>query len=93
VGTACADTVDAELERLIGRHGRREPDPDEREEIWKESVRAYNERRQEEIRAEWHGYFCRLAGTLRARAQEYDLRAAKLSEGEGVNSKWPNVPE
>ena len=87
------DTVDTELDRLIERRSRREPGPDEREELWKTSVRAFNERRQEEIRTEWHGYFCRLAGALRARAQEYDRRAAKLSEGEGVYSKWPNVPE
>ena len=54
--TARADTVDAELERLIERRSRREPDPDEREELWKESVRAYNERQQEEMRFAWCEY-------------------------------------
>jgi hypothetical protein len=85
----------AELDRLISKRAHQDhaEDPDEREELWKESVRRYNAKRQEEIRAEWHGYFCRLAGTLRARAQEYDRRAAKLREGEGVHSKCPNVPE
>jgi hypothetical protein len=78
------ELVEAELDRLIEKRSRREPDPDEREELWKESVRLYNARRQEELRAEWHGYFCRLAGTLRARAQEYDRRAALLEDrGEG----------
>jgi hypothetical protein len=57
------------------------------------SERAYFARQREEIRAEWHDYFCRLASTLRERAQECDRRAEKLSEGEGVYSKCPNVPE
>ena len=90
---ARGELVEKELDNLIERRSRREPDPDEREELWKESVKRYNERRQEELRAEWHGYFCRLAGTLRARAEEYDRRAAKLSEGEGVHSNCLNVPE
>jgi hypothetical protein len=93
VDIARGELVEKELDILIERRSHREPDPDEREELWKTSLRAYNKRRQEEIRTEWHGYFCRLAGTLRARAQECDRRAAKLNEGEGVHSKCPNVPE
>jgi hypothetical protein len=73
--------VEKELDAMIERRSRKgDMDPDEREELWKASVRAYNARRQEELRAEWHGYFCRLAGTLRARAQEYDQRAQILME-------------
>ena len=75
---AHSEMVEKELDILIERRSRREPDPDEQEEMWKESVRRYNARRQEELRAEWHGYFCRLAGTLRARAEEYDRRAQTL---------------
>jgi hypothetical protein len=82
VDIAHGELVEKELDILIERRSSKAPDPDEREDLWKESVRAYNARRQEELRAEWHGYFSRLAGTLRARAQEYDRRAAKLSEGE-----------
>ena len=42
---ARADTVDAELDRLISKRASqdRRPDPDEREELWKASVRAYEE--------------------------------------------------
>ena len=80
---AHSEMVEKELDLLIERRSRKgDMDPDEREELWKASVRAYNARRQEELRAEWHGYFCRLAGTLRARAQEYDQRAQKLCEGD-----------
>ena len=59
---ARADTVDAELDRLISKRASqdRRPDPDEQEELWKASVRRYNARRQEEMRR--HG-----ASTTRTR--------------------------
>lgn len=43
-------------------------------------MRRYKAKRQEELRAEWYGYFCRLAGSLRTRAEEYDQRASALME-------------
>ena len=78
--------VEAELNRLIEKRSSREPDPDEREELWKESVRRYNARRREENRLAWCDYFSHLAGALRARAEEYDHRARTLLEdrGEGI---------
>jgi hypothetical protein len=80
---ARGEMVEKELDILIERRSRKgEVDPEEQEELWKASVRAYNARRQEQIRAEWHGYFCRLAGTLRARAEEYDQRAQTLMQDE-----------
>jgi hypothetical protein len=58
VDVARADTVDAELDRLISKRASqdRRPDPDEQEELWKASVRAYTARRREEMRAAWHEY-------------------------------------
>ena len=52
---ARADTVDLELDRLISKRASQEmrPDPDEQEELWKASVRAYNARHQDEMRAAW----------------------------------------
>jgi hypothetical protein len=48
------ETADAELDRLISNRTSqdRRPDPDEREELWQASVRAYAARRREEMRAE-----------------------------------------
>ncbi len=48
-----ADTVDADLDRLISRRASqdRSPGPDEQEERWKASVRAHNAGRREEMRA------------------------------------------
>jgi len=82
-----AGTVGAELDRLISKRASQDrwPDPDEQEETWKASVRAYTARRQEENRLAWCDYFSRLAGSLRARAEECDQRAALLeSWGEGI---------
>jgi hypothetical protein len=47
------EIVEADLDRLIEQRSAKEPDPDEREELWQGSVRAYNARRREEIRAAW----------------------------------------
>ena len=53
---ARSEPVEAELNRLIEKRSTREMDPDEREEIWQASVRAYNERRRQEIRAAWAAF-------------------------------------
>jgi hypothetical protein len=49
------DTVDLELDRLISKRASqdRRPDPDEWEELWKESVRRYEARRRSELDAAW----------------------------------------
>jgi hypothetical protein len=52
VDLARSEGVEAELNRLVEKRSSREIDPDEREELWKESVRAYTARRREEMRAE-----------------------------------------
>ena len=79
------EAADAELVRMIEHRSRKgEIDPDELEAFYMESVRRYNARRREENRLAWCEYFSRLAGSLRARAEEYDRRAAVLeARGEG----------
>jgi hypothetical protein len=88
VDVARADTIDAEVDRLICKRASqdRRLDPDEQEELWKESVRRYNARRQEENRLAWRDYFGRLAARVRSRAEEYRHRAQALLEdrGEGL---------
>jgi hypothetical protein len=82
VDIARADAVDAEFDRLISKRASqdRRPDPDEQEELWKASVRRYNAHRREENRLARCDYSSRLAGSLRARAEEYDQRAQTLME-------------
>jgi hypothetical protein len=51
---ARGEMVEAELDRMIEKRSRKgEADPDEREDLWVESVRRYNERERRQIRAEW----------------------------------------
>jgi hypothetical protein len=49
------EAVESELDRLIERRSRQK-DPDEENELWKESVRRYNDRKQEQLRNEWCEY-------------------------------------
>jgi uncharacterized protein with PIN domain len=51
-------SVNSELDRLISRRASQDqrPDPDEQEESWKASVRAYTARRREEMREAWQEY-------------------------------------
>ena len=83
---ARADTVDAELDRLISKRASqdRRPDPDEQEELWKESVRAYTARRREEMRAAWceyhQGQAVRHRAVLEALIARHEEQAVKLME-------------
>jgi predicted metal-dependent peptidase len=74
---ASGELVERELDTMIERRSRQK-DPDEESELWKESVRRYNARQREDNRLAWQNYFSRLAGSLRARAEEYDHRAQAL---------------
>ena len=76
---AHGEIVEKELDQMIERRARQgEEDRDEKEELWKESVRRYNARRREENRLAWCDYFSRLAGSLKARADEYDQTAFRV---------------
>ncbi len=85
---ARADTVDAELDRLISKRASqdRRPDPDEQEELWKASVRAHNSRRREEMRAAWCEHHqeqaARLRDILEGLVAHHEQEAAKLIEVE-----------
>ena len=78
---AHGEMVERELDRLITRRSKHK-DPEEQSEAWQQSVRRYNVRRREENRLLWCDYFSHLAGSLRARAEEYDQRAQTLMETE-----------
>ena len=84
---AQGEMVKKELDAMIQRRSRM-VDPDEREELWKESVRAYTARRREEMRAAWTSYHEGQAERHRRTLQDliahHEAQAAKLFEGEGV---------
>ena len=62
-----AGMVEKELSAVIEHHSRKGGvDPEEREELWKASVRRYGARRREELRAAWCEYHQGQAVRLRA---------------------------
>jgi hypothetical protein len=51
-----SEGVEVELNRLIVKRSPQEIDAEERDELWKASVAAYNARRLEETRLAWREY-------------------------------------
>jgi hypothetical protein len=89
VDVARADTIDAELDRLISKRASqdRRPDPDEIEPGYVESVRRFNARQQEENRQAWTAFHEQQAERHRRTLQElisyHETRAQRLlTEGE-----------
>jgi hypothetical protein len=86
VDVARADTVDAELDRLISRRASqdRRTDPDELEPFYMESVRRYNARREGEMRTAWRehhqGQAARLRAVLESLLAFHEGEAARLME-------------
>jgi hypothetical protein len=82
VDLAHSEIVEAELNRLIEKRSTREMDPDEREEPWQESVRAYTARRREQMRAAWceyhQGQAARHRAVLESLIASHEKQAAKL---------------
>jgi hypothetical protein len=80
------DTVDAELGRLIERRSSSEPDPDELEPGYMESVRRYHARIQEENKAAWCTFHQGQAERHRRALQElityHETQLQKLLEGD-----------
>ena len=78
---ARSEGVEAELNRLVEKRSSREMDPNEREELWQESVRAYTARRREEMRAEWcehhQGQAVRLRAVLEELIADHEEQAEK----------------
>ena len=53
---AQGERAEVELDAFIEPRSRRDPDADEHEELWKASVRAYEEQRRQVARLEWHRF-------------------------------------
>ena len=77
------EAVEADLSRLIERRSRQR-DADEQEELWRESVRRYNERKQEQLRNEWceyhQGQAARHRAVLECLIARHEEEAAKLMD-------------
>ena len=85
-----SEMVEKELDAFIERRARKgETDPDEREDLWVESVRRYQERQRRERRAQWYGWHMdqaeRHRRTLAALIAHHEAEAERflVDEGEG----------
>ena len=81
-----AEMVEKQIDTMIQRRARKgDVDPDEQEEIWKASVRAYTARRREQMRAAWCAYHqgqaARHRVVLEALIARHEAQAAKLEDG------------
>jgi hypothetical protein len=78
------DVADRELDRMVERRSRKDPDADGRKELWKASVRRYNARRREKMRAAWTAFHESQAErhrrTLEGLIEHHEAQAAKLCE-------------
>jgi hypothetical protein len=77
--------VEAELDAFIERRSRRrsqETDPDEQEELWRESVRRFHERSEAEMRHRWVEYHRHLQVLHQNLADEHEAEAEKLLDSE-----------
>ena len=80
--------VATDIDRMIERRAPREPDLDEREPSYLESVKVYNAAREAERRAAWSDFHRVHAERLRRTSTEliafHEARAAALSRGGAV---------
>ena len=80
---ARSEMVEKELDGMTERRSRQK-DPDEESELWQASVRAYEEKRRQAARLEWHLHHTaqaeRLRRTLETLASHHEEQAAKLMD-------------
>jgi hypothetical protein len=83
VDIARGEMVEKELDAMIERRSRQK-DPQEDSDLWQESAKAYEEKRRQMARLEWHLHHTaqaeRLRRTLEALASHHEEQAAKLTD-------------
>jgi type II secretory ATPase GspE/PulE/Tfp pilus assembly ATPase PilB-like protein len=84
--TAPGEAIEAELNRLIERRSRQK-DAEEESALWQVSVRQYNARRREEMRAAWCEHHQGQAVRLRAVLKELIANHEKQAERYGDQLK------
>jgi hypothetical protein len=83
VDIARGEMVEKELNAMIERRSRQK-DPQEDSDLWQESAKAYEEKRRQMARLEWHLHHTaqaeRVRRTLEALANHHEEQAAKLMD-------------
>jgi hypothetical protein len=75
-----AEMVEKELDAFIERRAKSNPDPDETEASYAESVRRYHARRRDQNRWAWIRYYEGLARCHTRLAEEHEARVRQLLE-------------
>ena len=83
---ARGELVEKELDQMIERRSRQK-DPDEESELWRESVRRYNARRREQMRAAWCEHHQEQAARLRTALE------ALIADHEEQAERYRDQPE
>ena len=77
------EMVEKELDAMIERRSRQK-DPQEDSDLWQESAKAYEEKRRQMARLEWHLHHTaqaeRLRRTLEKLVSHHEQQAAKLMD-------------
>lgn len=75
------DVADREMERMVERRAPKgETDREEREELWKESVRRYNSAREHEEREYKRAFHEHMRRIHTGLASEHEVKAQRLTE-------------
>jgi hypothetical protein len=84
VDVARSEAAEAELDRFIEKRSTRQKDPEEQSELWQESVEAYEEKRRQMARLEWHAFHCgqaeRHRATLHVLIEHHEEQVEKYRE-------------
>ena len=74
------DVVDREIEAMISRRASTDSrtTADEREELWKASVRRHHDAVRRRNRAAWFAHFCQMAENHARISKDYERRAEVL---------------
>ncbi len=87
---ARVETAEKELDVMIERRTDRRPDPDEREELWRASVRVHDAGRRESLRSAWCAFHRdqadRLRRNLAALVAHHEQEALRLQATDERNS-------
>jgi hypothetical protein len=79
------EAAEAELTRMVEKRSRNgDHDPDEREELYMESVRRYHEARRRENQARWYSFHADMSELHRRLSEEHAQKAEKLCEEQGA---------
>jgi hypothetical protein len=90
------EVVDQELDRLISKRASSDiaEDPDDREERWKASVRAYNARQRDEMRVAWCEYHRGQAERLRCTVEPLiAFHEAQVAQLGNLGAPTKGVPQ